>query len=63
MIHLVSIKAASEQLGTKEATIRAWLRSGVIDHVRLGKLIRIRQDVIDHIKEHGLDVDAHPEGV
>lgn len=52
-MRLLTISQASERLGLKPATMRFWIWTRKIEHVKVGGAVRIRQETIDRIIEQG----------
>ena len=52
-MRLLTISQASERLGLKPATVRFWIWTRKIEHVKVGGAVRIRQETIDRIIEQG----------
>lgn len=50
---LLSIPEAAEYLGLKASTVRQWVWLRKIDCVRVGRSVRIAQDVLDRLIESG----------
>jgi excisionase family DNA binding protein len=50
---MLTVEDAAAQLGLSSATIRAWVWRRKIEHVRLGRAVRIPQGVIDALLERG----------
>jgi len=51
---LYTVKELSSILGTHEQTIYDWIEQGKIKSVRLGRLIRIRREELNHILKRGV---------
>ena len=51
---LIDMRQAARRLGVTEFGVRRWAREGRIPVVRLGKLVRLRQEDVERIAEHGL---------
>lgn len=52
-MQLLTIPEASHRLGLKPATIRFWIWTRKIEFVKVGRAVRLREDVILKIIEHG----------
>lgn len=46
---LLTVREAAECLGLKVSTIRGWTLRRRIEFVKVGRLVRIRQEVIDEL--------------
>jgi excisionase family DNA binding protein len=46
-----SIPQTAAYLNIKAATVRSWIRKGMLEYVKLGRLIRIKKDVLDRFIE------------
>ena len=52
-MRLLTIPEASQRLGLKPATMRFWIWSGKIEHVHIGRAVRLREDTIEQLIEDG----------
>jgi excisionase family DNA binding protein len=53
-VRLLTIQEASERLGLKPATLRFWIWTRKIDHVKVGaRSVRIREETVREIVERG----------
>lgn len=52
-MRLLTIPEASERLGLKPATVRFWIYTRKIDHVKVGRAVRLREDTIQDLIERG----------
>ena len=52
-MRLLTIPEASERLGLKPATVRFWIWTRKIEHVHVGRAVRIREDTVQRIIERG----------
>ena len=50
---LVKVKSTASQLAVAEKTVWAWIYAGKLCSVRLGRSVRIPQEVIDALIEAG----------
>jgi len=50
---LLTLAESSERLGLKLATLRFWVWQRKIETVRIGRAVRIREDVIHRLIEAG----------
>jgi excisionase family DNA binding protein len=50
---LLTIAEASERLGLKPKTVRFWIWTRKIEHVHVGRAVRIREDTVQRIIEQG----------
>lgn len=50
---MLTVEQAAEALGLAPATLRAWVWRRKIEHVRIGRCVRISQAVIDGLLERG----------
>ena len=50
---LLTIPEASERLGLKPATVRFWVWTRKIEHVKVGRSVRIREGTVERILEQG----------
>ena len=46
---LLTIRQAASQLGVSESTIRAWIWKRKIEHVKLGRSVRIAAETIENL--------------
>jgi len=46
---LLTVQEAADTLGIKVSTLRAWTLRRKIEFVKVGRLVRIRQEVIDEL--------------
>ena len=52
-MRLLTIPEASERLGLKPSTVRFWIYTRKIDHVKVGRAVRLREDTIQDLVERG----------
>jgi excisionase family DNA binding protein len=52
-MRLLTIAEAAERLRLKPATMRFWIWTRRIEHVKVGRAVRLREDTIEQIIEHG----------
>jgi excisionase family DNA binding protein len=52
-MRLLTIEEASGRLGLKPATVRFWIWARKIEHVKVGRSVRIREDAVARIIEQG----------
>jgi excisionase family DNA binding protein len=52
-MRLLTISEASDRLGLKPATLRFWIWTRKIEHVKVGRSVRIREDTVAQIIEQG----------
>jgi excisionase family DNA binding protein len=52
-MRLLTIAEASERLGLKPATMRSWIWTRKIEHVHVGRCVRLREDTISQLIERG----------
>jgi excisionase family DNA binding protein len=50
---LLTIEQGAERLGLKPATIRFWIWMRKIDHVKVGRAVRLRDDTIQELIRRG----------
>ena len=50
---LLTIPQASERLSLKPATVRFWIWTRKIEHVKVGRSVRLREDTIDNLIQRG----------
>ena len=43
---LLNVQEVAELLGVKKSTIYQWIHQGFIPHVKIGKLVRLKPDVV-----------------
>jgi excisionase family DNA binding protein len=48
---LLSVKAVAAQLGVSAQLVYQFVRDGRLDHVNVGRLVRIRQSAVDAMLE------------
>ncbi len=48
-MRLLTIREASERLGLKPATVRFWIWTRKIEHVKVGRAVRLREDTIQEL--------------
>jgi excisionase family DNA binding protein len=53
LMRLLTVPEAAERLGLKEATLRFWVWQRKIEVVRVGRAVRISDDVIRQMIERG----------
>jgi excisionase family DNA binding protein len=53
-VRLLTIPGASERLGLKPSTMRFWIWTRRIDHVKVGRAVRLREDTIQEVIEQGM---------
>jgi excisionase family DNA binding protein len=53
-MHLLTIPQFSERLKIKNSTTRSWIWKRKIEFVRIGRSIRIREDVADQLIQRGM---------
>jgi excisionase family DNA binding protein len=52
-MRLLTLSQAADQLGLKTATLRFWVWQRRIEHVRVGRAVRISEDVVRRLIERG----------
>jgi excisionase family DNA binding protein len=52
-MRLLTINQTADRLGLRPATIRAWIWRREIDYVKLGRSVRVREEVIQALVEDG----------
>jgi excisionase family DNA binding protein len=52
-MRLLTLPEAAERLGLKEATLRFWVWQRKIEIVRVGRAVRISEDVVRRLIERG----------
>lgn len=52
-MRLLTISEASERLGLKPATMRFWIWTRKIEHVKVGRAVRVREDTIEQLIQRG----------
>ncbi len=52
-MRLLTIPEASERLGLKPATLRFWVWTRRIEHVKVGRAVRIREETVRDLIENG----------
>jgi excisionase family DNA binding protein len=52
-MRLLTLPEAAERLGLKVATLRFWVWQRKIEIVRVGRAVRVREDVIKRLIERG----------
>lgn len=52
-MRLLTILEASERLGLKPATVRFWIWTRKIEHVKVGRAVRVREDTIQQLIRAG----------
>ncbi len=55
MNELLTIKEAAEMVGCHESTIRNWIKSGVIESLKIGGKRRFKKSVIEKILTTGVE--------
>jgi excisionase family DNA binding protein len=53
MRRLLKVPVAAEWLGLSEKTLRFWIWQGKIEVVRVGRAVRISEDVVRQLIERG----------
>jgi len=46
---LLSLEEAASQLSVSTMSVRRWIKSGVLQHVRLGRCLRVVADDVDKV--------------
>ena len=54
MKNLLSVQETADRLSIKVSTVRSWIYQKRLPVVRLGRSVRIRNDVLESIVEEGL---------
>jgi excisionase family DNA binding protein len=54
MEQLLSVKEVAKKLACTEAAIREWLYLRQLPAGRVGRLVRVRESVVDEVMNHGL---------
>jgi len=57
---MLTIPQAADRLNLSSATLRAWVWRRKIEHTRLGRAVRISEDVVDALVKRGT-VPVHRE--
>jgi len=52
-MRLLTVPQASERLGLKPSTVRFWIWTRKIDHVKVGRAVRLREDTIEEFIRRG----------
>jgi len=52
-MRLMTLTEAAERLGLKVATLRFWVWQRRIEIVRVGRAVRVREDVVKRLIEQG----------
>jgi excisionase family DNA binding protein len=52
-MRLLTIAEASEQLGLKPATVRFWIWTRRIEHVKIGRAVRLREEMVQEVIQRG----------
>jgi excisionase family DNA binding protein len=52
-MRLLTLPEASNRLGLKPATVRFWIWARKIEHVKVGRSVRIREDTVQELIERG----------
>jgi excisionase family DNA binding protein len=52
-MRLLSIPQGAERLGMKEKTLRFWIWTKKIEHVKVGRSVRVKEDTINRLIEQG----------
>lgn len=52
-VRLLTIPEAANLLGLKCATLRTWIWTRQIEYVKLGRSVRLREDVLQDLIEQG----------
>lgn len=53
-MRLLTVPEASERLGLKPSTMRFWIWTRRIDHVKIGRAVRLREDTIQDVIAQGM---------
>lgn len=56
---MLTITETAERLGVHYHTARKWILDGKIRALREGRVVRVSEEEVEHIKEHGT---RKPEG-
>ena len=54
MKRLLTFEETKELLGIKSSTLYAWVNMRKIKHIKLGRLLKFRQDDIEEFIEHSV---------
>lgn len=60
-MRLLTIAEASERLGLKPSTMRFWIWTRKIEHVKVGRAVRVREDTIQAVIERGTIPARHSQ--
>ena len=52
-MRLLTIPEASHRLGLKPATLRFWIWTRKIEHVKVGRAVRLREETIKELIQKG----------
>jgi excisionase family DNA binding protein len=52
-MRLLTITEASDRLGLKPSTMRFWIWTRKIAHVKIGRAVRLREDTIEDLIQSG----------
>ena len=52
-MRLLTIPEAADRLGLKPATIRFWIWTRRIEHVKIGRAVRLNEDTVQGLIERG----------
>lgn len=52
-MRLLTVREAAAQLGLKPATIRFWIWTRKLAHVKVGRAVRVREETIKDLIERG----------
>lgn len=50
---MLTIKETAERLGVHYHTARKWIMEGKVRALREGRIVRVSEEEIEHIKKHG----------
>ena len=52
-MRLLTIPEAADRLGLKPATVRFWIWTRKIDHVKVGRAVRLKENTIEELIQRG----------
>jgi excisionase family DNA binding protein len=52
-MRLLTISEASDRLGLKPSTLRFWIWTRRIEHVKVGRAVRVKEATVQAVIEHG----------
>ena len=52
-MRLLTVQETADRLGLKPATVRFWIWTRKVEHVKVGRAVRIREDTVRELIDQG----------